>query len=487
MTARVFRHNANQILIQTAPLPRPSVSRHTVLWPRSASHKLALYIPTPPDPSLCASKHLMIRYTEVKTLGEMHTASINCVSFSPNGRYFASGADDCFLNVFSTGTAKRIRRYQGSCSIQAIVWDDRFPNTVIAGDQSGDVHILSLRIATVLRPKARDHLVVEHVFGCVHAMAVRGAFLAISSGNTTDAWNSQIVFDPPPPFSNVIASFSEPLATAVQFVSDDTLLVAYLEHGLIYVLVLAAYGTTIAVSNLYDGLDWYTVQDPSFLRPETPIQHTCTTQMRVPSLLNASLPVKFIENGTFVVVGGWNGIAHIIGVVGGQSHQTLDHHGGVIQALDSFSRGRTRWIVTATSSTSSPELKVWKAVAKRTLPFRSCWSFMHKYLLPYLSVVRLGLSLPKHWKWRFVAIPSNTRRTIMNLVNNVTRIFAREANRYTLSNAAAGMVISVHMRGDYVPRAVKFRREQWTWKTRAAFVICAWLDASASPLEKRGD
>jgi hypothetical protein len=83
------------------------------------------------------------------------------------------------------------------------------------------------------------------------------------------------------------------------------------------------------VSNLYDGLDWYSIPERTFSRA-VPIRIT----------RNKPIPVLFINEGDALVVGGSSGDARILDSRTAETLQTLEHD-------REFSRGyfSTRTIV----------------------------------------------------------------------------------------------------------------------------------------------
>lgn len=72
---------------------------------------------------------------------------------------------------------------------------------------------------------------------------------------------------------------------------------------------------TLVVSNLYDGLDWYSIPDRVFSRA-VPIRIT----------RNNLIPVLFIDNGNAIVVGGSSGAVRILDSRTAETIQTLDHN-----------------------------------------------------------------------------------------------------------------------------------------------------------------
>ena len=73
-----------------------------------------------------------------------HIDSVNVVSFSPDGRLFASGGEDGLLRIFTSDFEKEVRRFQKTSPITALSWSARFHNTILIGDMVGDIHIIRI-------------------------------------------------------------------------------------------------------------------------------------------------------------------------------------------------------------------------------------------------------------------------------------------------------------------------------------------------------
>ncbi|KAI0031571.1 WD40-repeat-containing domain protein [Vararia minispora EC-137] len=344
-----------------------------------------------------APTYKVVRDLEIFT----HSSNINCISFNRDGSIFALGANDGSLRVFSVDGSRAHRHYQGDWSLQALVWAEQVgaPNILMAGDCSGDIHTIRMGLS-----KTDDRQFVEHVPGCVHAMAAQGALLAISCSSTVylirrgavASWDSKHTLPAPQPFPGLSGQPSPPLAGSMQFLGDDIVIVAYVEHGIVYFLRqfhrslsddernleaiaslpvtsfgkfvpgrvishLAPDGAKLVVTNLYDGLDYYSTQTRFGVPSSHQFSHS--TPSMVDRKNNVILPVKYIHNGAAVLVGGTEGSARIFSTVNGEKQQTLGHHDGIVQALDYCFDGANHWVITALSESSRPVVRIWKARA----------------------------------------------------------------------------------------------------------------------------
>jgi len=82
-------------------------------------------------------------------------------------------------------------------------------------------------------------------------------------------------------------------------------------------------GTTIAVSNLFDGVDWYSTSPP---------RHAYS--VKIPISDNLPTPLSYIDNGSAILVGGTSGKAHIIDCKSLNVLQVLDHNGTVASPVE---------------------------------------------------------------------------------------------------------------------------------------------------------
>ena len=81
----------------------------------------------------------------------------------------------------------------------------------------------------------------------------------------------------------------------------------------------------MAVSNLTNGIDWYSLSDHTFLS---------TTKFPAGGELLPSSTLTYTEDGAAVIVGGTHGSAHILGRDKGV--QILDHGGMSVQLFSSL-------------------------------------------------------------------------------------------------------------------------------------------------------
>ena len=81
---------------------------------------------------------------------------------------------------------------------------------------------------------------------------------------------------------------------------------------------------SLVVSNLYDGVDWYSMKDRRLTQSAT---------FRIDADLNVILPILFINNWSAVLLGSSCGHARIFDAQTTETIQTLDHNGAYFLCL----------------------------------------------------------------------------------------------------------------------------------------------------------
>jgi hypothetical protein len=79
----------------------------------------------------------------------------------------------------------------------------------------------------------------------------------------------------------------------------------------------------MAVSNLFDGVDWYST---------SPQKHTYS--VKIPISDNFPTPLSYIDGGSALLIGGTSGKAHIIDCKSLNVLQVLDHNGAVSSPVE---------------------------------------------------------------------------------------------------------------------------------------------------------
>lgn len=89
-----------------------------------------------------------------------HQDSINALAFSPDGRFLASGGDDCVVFVLDPTNGQVYHKIRSRVAITALEWDhsDEQPYRLFIGYSSGEVVIATVtavRILTIQSPSSR--------------------------------------------------------------------------------------------------------------------------------------------------------------------------------------------------------------------------------------------------------------------------------------------------------------------------------------------
>ncbi|KAH8976394.1 WD40-repeat-containing domain protein [Lactarius akahatsu] len=249
----------------------------------------------------------MGHYSLKKTI-QKHHDSVNTLAFSYDGSLFASGADDGLIIVFhGNGSGREVRQFQVKAPVMTLLWHSRFGHTLVAGDASGDVHTLNLDGSTALLGKESS------------------------------------VFQTLLSFQSSMGSSQNPFHVSLHFLGGgDLLLATYMDHGVIGCSAVSSNGKVLAVTNLYDGIDWYSLNSNHFM--DALFQYT--THHTIPD--NVILPITFVHGNTAVLSGTSYGCARITTVKERTLAESLRHDSSedIVQALAYTSQGDFRQIVT---------------------------------------------------------------------------------------------------------------------------------------------
>ncbi|KAF9790990.1 WD40-repeat-containing domain protein [Thelephora terrestris] len=319
-------------------------------------------------------------YTVLTTLYG-HINSINVVKSSPDGKHLASGGEDGTIVIYSTKTWRAVKRYGNLSPVSALVWHPTIPSTIIFGCKNGDVETVHFRDPEGDDADYRRVWVdwMKHPVTCI-AMDVNGASVAISHGAevtifdqpTISMWSGMKALPPPPSVAD--SEDTTPTARSIHFLQDSSLLVSYLEHGIVcwdlksgstrwnivprvrYIgrSCVSPDGKFVAVSNMYDGVDFYSISTPAFSH---------TIQYRVNPHMNSPIPVEFFPDGRVLLIGGTHGSARMVDTQTYETIQLLPHSGDLIQAVNVHRASGGGWVISVGVSELGTEtaIKVWSS------------------------------------------------------------------------------------------------------------------------------
>ncbi|KAH9180277.1 WD40-repeat-containing domain protein [Lactarius sanguifluus] len=311
----------------------------------------------------------MGQYLLKKTI-QKHHDSINALAFSPDGLFFASRADDGLIIIFlGNGSGCEVRRFQVKAPVTILLWHSHFGHTLLAGDAAGDVHTISLDGSTSGNPYYHT---INCVPGPIHCIVENGIWLAVGSGKaiqlvkqaTIATWECTHLLPDPIKFPELDGELPEPMACSLHFLGGgNLLLVMYLDHGVIAwnlktleikwrihprtckigCSIVSHNEKILALTNLYDGIDWYSLDSNHFM--DASYQHTTTHP--IPD--NVILPITFIHGNSAVLSGTSDGCARITTVTDWLRLRALPIAGDIVQALAYSSLGDAHQIVTGVS------------------------------------------------------------------------------------------------------------------------------------------
>lgn len=208
------------------------------------------------SPFMSAHSSHQRSYRLVKALGDFHHDTINFLSFSPCGRFLASGGDDDYMCIYDCSDPRNCElslKIKANSPPSAICWNPTAPISVFVGYGNGAIvkHGVDKEgggwLPGVLLQNNSDR-VVSLAWDQILAVATQstvyllpqnssesGALGSVSSPEYSpdDIMNWITV---PKPHDNKARSKPEP--RAVVFTSDGSVLVAYLEHGVSCVCVI---------------------------------------------------------------------------------------------------------------------------------------------------------------------------------------------------------------------------------------------------------
>ncbi|KAF9643352.1 hypothetical protein BDM02DRAFT_3191787 [Thelephora ganbajun] len=293
----------------------------------------------------------------LQTTLEGHTAAITVVEFSPDGRFLASTGDDGVVLIFSTSSWTPVCRFLDVSPRGPA----RFDNVKING-----TFLPPYTQGLAYDRQQKSTVVQTSTFaGRIHSLSLLSTSprIAIAYGNEVTLTDvipnpyrlkeNQERLPKPQAAPHGPNKSGGPIVKSLQFMrKKNNLVVTYTRHGIVYIpyispncahwnsisiwdphmititgeivprtfligkSIIAMDDNIMAVSNLINGVDWYSLSDLAFLS---------TTKLPARAVFNPLSALTYSEDGTSVILGGANGSAHILGRDKGV--RNLQHNG----------------------------------------------------------------------------------------------------------------------------------------------------------------
>ncbi|OBZ69980.1 putative WD repeat-containing protein K04G11.4 [Grifola frondosa] len=338
-------------------------------------------------------------YVDTFTLTAGHSTTVNCVCFSPDGSYLASGGDDSALIIWSITDGTLLYRLLLKSPVDCVLWHPKVSGTILVGCRSGklfQLHDLSLisskRNEIRIGIRGPIHCLDYDVSTMCLAIGV-GHEVHITREHEQHSRSTRIAA----PASNTDLRLR---AVAVKFYRNGkNLIVSYMAHGIlcwdldtrsqIWAIVppqetpniassaLSSNGRSIIVYNLVDGVQSY---DIGLFKKQTPRHHY---KFDCPPRSKHCLQVAYLHQGRAVVCGTTTGNVYVWEAATGDYFQVLNHNDHTIQAVDASiqnlfcrhsvyraaqtcQRGDANYIATASVGRGQETyVKIWRAKISR--------------------------------------------------------------------------------------------------------------------------
>ncbi|OBZ66279.1 hypothetical protein A0H81_13832 [Grifola frondosa] len=320
------------------------------------------------------------------TLTAGHCDTVNCVSFSPDSNYLASGGDDNALIIWDVVDGTLLYRLLFKSSVDCILWHPGRPGTILVGCRGGT--LVQLHGFSLMNNKIHEvYLGVRSAIRCLDydlttkCLAVgTGQEVHITYEHDSNAYSGDIKIPAPPPTSGIDQRLC---AVAIQFHKNGkNLLVSYLAHGIVCWEIstraqlwtitppcdtpnigssaLSPDGHSIIVYNLADSLQLYSVGSFKNQEPKRSYEFDAVPRTK------RKLQVAYLHKGNAVVCGTTTGNVCIWETASGEYFQLLAHNEDIVQAIDSCQRGDTSYIATASAEKGQGTyIKIWRAKISR--------------------------------------------------------------------------------------------------------------------------
>ncbi|KAI6008457.1 WD40-repeat-containing domain protein [Pisolithus marmoratus] len=324
----------------------------------------------------------MPAYVEHKTLVGEHGDSVNTVSFSPCGKYLASGSSDHSICIWSMHSGSFLFRVVFDSAINILHWHPAREETLICGCDDGSVLFMSH-----FRPDGFEKKVIRlgikapvfcmdiDVSSNLWAIGV-GNQVNITAADNQDEYTAATRLPAPP---KVEAKYTDNdlrvRPRALHFLSGGRKLIAsYLNHGIVVwnivdktvawhvkppsISQIASSAichdmNVLVVSTLQDGLCLYKLGGKKAIwiwdhEPGRGVQ--------------CPLSVAFLHGGRAVVSGATTGNICVWNTDSKDLYQVLPHGSDIMQAVATYQQGAWNYIaVRSALKGQGTYIKIWKA------------------------------------------------------------------------------------------------------------------------------
>ncbi|KAH9914248.1 WD40-repeat-containing domain protein [Fomitopsis serialis] len=333
-------------------------------------------------------------YVDLHVLHNGHCLTVNCVAFSSDGQYLASGSDDRCLLIWNVKDGALLYRLHFKSAVDSVIWHPVHPETVVVGCEDGSIHQMRgfsidghEKFDVRLGVKGPVHFLQYNADVSCLAAAV-GPEVHVTKEQDKDTYTGGLKLASPPPLAAAASTSRDDVeqrdtrlrVTGIHFSRKGRVIIAsYVAHGIIaYDLVkreqlwhiaptedapmiassaLSPDCKQLMAYHLQKGLRCYAVAT-YFAKPSR-----CKYEFDEPQTSRLSLQMSFLHGGKAVVCGTTTGKVCIWDIETGELYQKLPHDSeSADTAQQAHQTGAFSYIATGSSGTGQHTyIKIWRA------------------------------------------------------------------------------------------------------------------------------